>query len=65
MGNFFNTYKTHQNQWHCLVTTFFNYHIRDILKHIRLIYNMLKDGGVWVDVSTANFGKNVIPMCYS
>ena len=25
---------------------------------------MLAEGGVWIDVSTANFGRNVVGMCY-
>ena len=46
------------------MTIYHNYHITDILKYVRLMYSMLKEGGIWIDVCTANFSSNVIPMSY-
>ncbi len=32
--------------------------------HLRLIYKMLSNDGLWIDLSTSNFDKNVIPFSY-
>ena len=58
------TYKTHHEEWNCIVTMFHNYQMTDLLCFVRTIYSMLKEGGIWVDLCTANFGKNLVPMSY-
>lgn len=32
--------------------------------HLRLIYKMLSNDGLWIDLSTSNFDKNVISFSY-
>jgi len=38
--------------------------MENILMHLRLIYKMLSNDGLWIDLSTSNFDKNVIPFSY-
>lgn len=64
LGNFPSLYKTHNSNWDMVITVFHNYHIENILHHLRLIYKMLKEGGIWIDLSTSNFDCNVIPFTY-
>ena len=46
------------------MTTFHNYHTRDVLLFIKLVYSMLREGGIWIDLSTANFSRNAVLMGY-
>jgi hypothetical protein len=46
------------------VTLFNNYNIKDILLYVKLIDRMLTKGGIWIDLCTASFDKNIVPMTY-
>jgi hypothetical protein len=63
-GNFPKLYRSHCGEWQCVVTFYHNYHVTDVLLLLRLVYNMLSTGGLWIDVSTPSFPENQVPLSY-
>lgn len=60
-GTFNKLYKSHSQEWNVIVTQFYNYSLSDILLHIQVIYKLLKNKGIWIDISTASFDNHLIP----
>ena len=60
-GDFITTYQNRKNSFHCVVTCFFLDTSHYVLDYIDLIFNLLHDGGFWVNLGPLTYHYSESP----